>query len=63
LTSDFTPPADADPGLVRFYSALDVFEDDMQAHIELEDNVLFPRALELEAQSHPALVVSREGAL
>ena len=63
LTSDFTPPADADPALVRFYSALDVFEGDMQAHIELEDNVLFPRALELEAQSRPALAVSREDAL
>jgi regulator of cell morphogenesis and NO signaling len=59
LTNDFTPPAEADQMLARFYSALDAFEADMQDHIELEDNVLFPRALELEMYSRPAAVTSR----
>jgi regulator of cell morphogenesis and NO signaling len=59
LTNDFTPPVEADQMLARFYSALDAFEADMQDHIELEDNVLFPRALELEMYSRPAAVTSR----
>lgn len=55
LTADFTPPQDASPVLERFYCALDAFESDMQEHIHLEDNVLFPRALELEAYIRPAV--------
>jgi regulator of cell morphogenesis and NO signaling len=63
LTADFTPPADANAALERFYCALDAFESDMHEHIHLEDNVLFPRALELEAYYRPAVVNSREDAL
>ena len=55
LANDFTPPADADQQLERFYCALDAFEADMQDHIELEDNVLFPRALELELSGRPQM--------
>lgn len=60
LTADFTPP-DANPSLERFYCALDAFESDMQEHIHLEDNVLFPRALDLEMDSRPAVLGPREG--
>lgn len=63
LTVDFTPPPDASPALERFYCALDAFEADMQEHIHLEDNVLFPRALELENCYRPAVMSSREDAL
>jgi regulator of cell morphogenesis and NO signaling len=63
LTGDFTPPPDASPALERFYCALDAFEADMQEHIQLEDNVLFPRALELENYYRPAALISREDAL
>lgn len=62
LTADFTPPPDANPALERFYCALDAFESDMQEHIRLEDNVLFPRALELENSHRPA-VLAQEGEL
>lgn len=60
LTSDFAPPPDANTSLERFYSALDAFEADMQEHIHLEDNVLFPRALELETCNRAAVLGSRE---
>ena len=63
LTADFTPPEDANAALERFYCALDAFESDMQEHIHLEDNVLFPRALELEAYYRPAVVSCREDSL
>lgn len=62
LTSDFTPAPDAILNMRRFYSALEVFESDMQEHIRLEDNVLFPRALDLETQ-RPAVLISREEVL
>jgi regulator of cell morphogenesis and NO signaling len=55
LTNEFNPPVEGDLQLERFYSALDAFEADMQDHIELEDNVLFPRALELELSGRPQL--------
>ena len=55
LTNEFTPPVEGDQHLERFYSALDAFEADMQDHIEIEDNVLFPRAIELELSQRPVM--------
>jgi regulator of cell morphogenesis and NO signaling len=51
LTVNFTPPPDACPTFQRFYAALKAFEADMHEHIHLEDNILFPRALELETNN------------
>lgn len=56
LTGNFAPPLDACPTYLRFYAALKAFEADMHEHIHLEDNVLFPRALELETNSRFALL-------
>ena len=48
LTSDYTPPADACMSYQALYQAMDEFEKDLHEHIHLENNILFPRAAELE---------------
>jgi regulator of cell morphogenesis and NO signaling len=45
---DYTPPDDACTSFRALYSALVAFEKDLHQHIHLENNVLFPRALEME---------------
>ncbi|MBN2342842.1 MAG: iron-sulfur cluster repair protein YtfE [Deltaproteobacteria bacterium] len=49
LTSDFTPPSYACNSWKELYRALSKLEVDLMAHIHLENNVLFPRALAGEA--------------
>lgn len=44
----YTPPADACVSFQALYTALENFEKDLHQHIHLENNVLFPRALEME---------------
>ena len=44
----YTIPADACLSYQTLYKALAVFEADLHQHIHLENNILFPRALELE---------------
>jgi len=51
LTADFTTPADACPTFHAFYNALKDFEADLHQHIHLENNILFPRAIDLEASA------------
>ncbi len=48
-SSDYTPPADACVTYQTFYAALAAFEADLHQHIHLENNILFPRATQLEA--------------
>jgi regulator of cell morphogenesis and NO signaling len=48
LTNQYTPDASWTPEDAACYSALSRFEADLVAHIELENTVLFPRALDLE---------------
>ena len=48
---NFTPPAGACPTFVGFYHGLDAFERDLHQHIHLENNLLFPRAIAMEAGS------------
>lgn len=48
VTLDYTPPADACMSYRALYQALDEFEKDLHEHIHLENNILFPRAAELE---------------
>ena len=48
LTSNYTPPADACSSYQSLYVALEAFEKDLHQHIHLENNILFPRALEME---------------
>jgi regulator of cell morphogenesis and NO signaling len=49
LTSDHTPPAGACGSYRALFAALAEMELDLHQHIHLESNVLFPRAVELEA--------------
>ena len=48
LTSAYDPPEGACFSYKTLYSALKDFEADLHQHVHLENNILFPRALELE---------------
>lgn len=48
LTSDYEVPADACISYRTLYQALEDLEKDLHQHIHLENNILFPQALELE---------------
>lgn len=47
-TSDYKVPPDACISYRTLYQALDNFEKDLHQHIHLENNILFPKALNLE---------------
>jgi regulator of cell morphogenesis and NO signaling len=51
LSDRFTPPAGACPTYHAFYDGLKEFELDLHQHIHLENNILFPRAILLEAST------------
>ncbi len=51
LSGNFTTPQDACPTFHAFYDGLRDFEQDLHQHIHLENNILFPRAVELEASA------------
>jgi regulator of cell morphogenesis and NO signaling len=44
----FTDPSDACISYQTLYKALADFENDLHQHIHLENNILFPRAIEME---------------
>jgi len=48
-SSEYTPPADACTSYQALYQDLRQFEDDLHQHVHLENNILFPRAVEMEA--------------
>lgn len=48
ITDDLTPPEDACNTYRVTFAMLAEFEDDLQRHIHLENNVLFPKAITLE---------------
>lgn len=48
LSQNFTAPEDACPTYHAFYDGLKEFEQDLHQHIHLENNILFPRAIEAE---------------
>jgi regulator of cell morphogenesis and NO signaling len=47
-TSNFTPPSDGCTTYKVTYKELEEFEADLHRHVHLENNLLFPKALELE---------------
>lgn len=49
LTQQYTPPADACSTYRTTFSLLREFEQDLHRHIHLENNILFPKAIELES--------------
>lgn len=48
VSSDYVAPADACISYRTLYQALETFERDLHQHIHLENNVLFPRAADME---------------
>lgn len=48
LTNDYTPPLGACTTYMVTFSLLKEFEQDLHLHIHLENNILFPKAIELE---------------
>ena len=48
LTNNYNPPADACNTYKVTYAMLDEFEKDLHLHIHLENNILFPEAIQLE---------------
>lgn len=49
LSSNYLVPPDACISYQTLYRALEAFEQDLHQHIHLENNILFPRAVEMEA--------------
>jgi regulator of cell morphogenesis and NO signaling len=47
-SSNYAPPADGCASYQRLYGELHGFETDLHLHVHLENNILFPRAVELE---------------
>ncbi len=54
LSNHFDVPADACMTFRTLYDALEAFETDLHRHIHLENNILFPKAIEMEASGKPA---------
>jgi regulator of cell morphogenesis and NO signaling len=48
-SAQYTPPAEACESYRALYQELREFEADLHEHVHLENNILFPRAVELEA--------------
>jgi regulator of cell morphogenesis and NO signaling len=50
LSTGYQTPAEACESYREVYRSLEEFEANMHAHVHLENNILFPRAVELEAK-------------
>lgn len=48
LSNNYTLPEDACASYSLLYRMLDEFEEDLHLHIHLENNILFPKALDIE---------------
>ena len=48
LTNNFTPPESACASYRVLFQNLEGFQKDLHKHVHLENNILFPKALELE---------------
>lgn len=53
IAIDYAVPDDACPSFRALYQALSEFEADLHQHIHLENNIHFPRAVELEKRLAP----------
>jgi regulator of cell morphogenesis and NO signaling len=53
LTGSYAPPPDACVSYQTLYQSLAAFEADLHEHIHLENNILFPRAVEMESGGAP----------
>jgi regulator of cell morphogenesis and NO signaling len=50
LTNNYSPPKEACNTFRALYSKLDEFEQDLHRHIHLENNILHPKAIQLEQE-------------
>lgn len=50
LTNHFVPPSWACATHIALFSGLREFETDLKQHVHLENDILFPRAIQLEAE-------------
>lgn len=50
LSNNYSHPKDACNTFKALYSELKEFEEDLHKHIHLENNILFPKSIELEAE-------------
>lgn len=48
LSKEYTLPSDACASYKLLYKMIQEFEDDLHLHIHLENNILFPKAIEME---------------
>ncbi len=48
LTNNYNPPAEACNTFRALYAKLEEYQNDLFQHIHLENNILFPKAIELE---------------
>ncbi|MCC6825910.1 MAG: iron-sulfur cluster repair di-iron protein [Acidobacteria bacterium] len=53
MSKDYTLPEEACPSYQGLYAGLDNIEKDFHRHVHLENNILFPRAVELEDSFYP----------
>ncbi len=54
FSDHFAAPDDACITYQTLYGALEEYEKDMHQHIHLENNILFPKAIEMEGSGKPA---------
>lgn len=61
VSGNYVPPLDGCISYQTLYKALSDFEADLHQHIHLENNILFPRAVEMESKMEPdwQMTVSR----
>lgn len=59
LSNDYVPPEDACQSYRALYGGLAGFEQDLHRHVHLENNILFPQAIELERGIVPAKYAGR----
>ncbi|MNR31126.1 Iron-sulfur cluster repair protein DnrN [compost metagenome] len=52
LTDNYMPPEDACNTYKVTFALLQEFEEDLHLHIHLENNIMFPRAIALEAKAN-----------
>lgn len=50
LSNNYTPPEDACATYRVLFARLKEFEEDLHKHVHLENNILFPKAIELEKE-------------
>ncbi|HNR07862.1 MAG TPA: iron-sulfur cluster repair di-iron protein [Saprospiraceae bacterium] len=58
LSHDYQAPQDACGSYRMLYSMLEAFENDLHLHVHLENNILFPKSIELEKKSKSIQVQS-----